>query len=110
MNNEAKVIRTWKGWTTAANAPIYQKMLVEEIFPAVKAKGVSGLEKVTITTQQIGNEVEFFLMLQFSSLDAVKTFVGEDYEVAYMPENAQKVLLRYDHRADHHFLAEVLQF
>lgn len=110
MKTAPKIIRTWKGYTTPDNAPIYQKMLTNEIFPAVVAKGVKGLEKVTITTKLIGDEVEFFLMLQFSSLDAVKTFVGENYEVAYMPENAQRVLLRYDNTADHHELGAIMEF
>ena len=38
MNKNAKIIRTWKGWTTIENAPIYKDMLINEVFPAVKKK------------------------------------------------------------------------
>ena len=99
MNRKQKIIRTWRGWTTIENAPIYEDMLVNEVFPAVKRKGVAGLEKVSISTQVLNNEVEFFLILEFDSLDSVKSFAGEDYEIAYIPENAQRVLLRYDSTA-----------
>jgi len=85
-------------------------MLVEEIFPTVKKRGVTGLEKVTITTKDLGHKIEFLLLLEFSSLDAVKSFVGENYEVAYMPENAQKILLDYEHTADHHELVDIMEF
>lgn len=101
MNKKQKIIRTWRGWTTKENAPVYEDMLVNEVFPAVIKKGVEGLEKVSISTQEKNDEVEFFLVLQFDSLDAVKDFAGEDYEVAYIPEIAQRVLLRYEKTANH---------
>lgn len=99
---DKKIIRTWKGLTTIENAPIYEDMLINEVFPAVKKKGVKGLEKVSISVQYKKKEVEFFLILQFDSLDAVKTFAGENYEVAYIPENAKRVLKRYDKTAQHY--------
>lgn len=67
-----KIIRTWKGWTTFENAPIYEALLINEVFPTVKRKGVDGLERVSISTMEKKNEMEFFLILQFDSLDAVK--------------------------------------
>ncbi|MEN8138798.1 MAG: antibiotic biosynthesis monooxygenase [Bacteroidota bacterium] len=109
MDNKSKIIRTWKGWTTIENAPIYEDMLINEVFPAVKKKGVDGLEKVSISIQNKKDEVEFFLILQFDSLDAVKTFAGENYEIAYIPENAQRVLLRYEETAQHYeFIKELI--
>ena len=108
MKNDGKIIRTWKGWTSLENAPVYENMLINEVFPEVKRKGVAGLEKVSISTQQKGDEMEFFLVLQFDHLDSVKAFAGEDYTQAYIPENAQRVLKRYDKTADHFELKEEL--
>lgn len=108
MHNNSKIIRTWKGWTTLENASIYEDMLVNEVFPTVKKNGVTGLEKVSISTKNKMDEVEFFLMLQFDSLDAVKSFAGENYEQAYIPENAKRVLKRYDTIAEHYELKEEL--
>ena len=108
MNQQNKIIRTWKGWTTLENAPIYEDMLINEVFPAVKRKGVEGLEKVSISTMQKTNEMEFFLVLQFDSLESVKVFAGEDYEQAFIPDNAKEVLSRYDKTAQHFSLKEEL--
>jgi len=36
MNRKNKIIRTWKGWTSIENAPIYENMLITEVFPAVR--------------------------------------------------------------------------
>lgn len=107
-DKESKIIRTWKGWTTVENAQVYEDMLINEVFPAVKKKGVSGLEKVSISTQHKEDEVEFFLVLQFSSMEDVRTFAGEDYTKAYIPENAQRILKRYDKTAEHFVLKEEL--
>ena len=108
MKKELKIIRTWKGWTTLENAIIYENMLINEIFPAIKKKGVDGLEKVSISIQHKENEVEFFITIQFDSLDSVKTFAGENYKRASIPENAQQVLLRYDKTAEHYELKKEL--
>lgn len=108
MNRTNKIIRTWKGWTTLENASIYESMLINEVFPAVKKKGVDGLEKVSISTMEKQDEVEFFLVLQFDSLHTVKVFAGENYERAYIPDNAKDVLLRYDETAQHFELKEEL--
>jgi hypothetical protein len=104
MHSKSKIIRTWRGWTTLKNASIYEDMLINEVFPTVKRNGVTGLEKVSISTKNKKDEVEFFLVLQFDSLDAVKSFAGENYENAYIPDNAKQVLNRYDKTAEHYEL------
>ena len=68
------------------------------------------LEKVSISIQEKEEEVEFFLILQFDSLDSVRSFAGENYETAYIPENARQVLSRYDETAQHYELTKELIF
>lgn len=104
MNREFKIIRTWKGWTTLENASLYEELLVNEVFPTVKKNGVNGLEKVIISTRNHQDEVEFLITLQFDSIDSVKSFAGENYEQAYIPENAKQVLKRYNMTAEHYEL------
>ena len=103
-----KIIRVWRGWTTPENAPIYEDMLIKEVFPTVKKNGLDGLEKVSISTKHHDDEVEFYLVLQFDCLDSVKTFAGEDYYTAYIPDNAKRILKRYDKTAQHYELREEL--
>ncbi len=101
-----KIIRTWKGWTLPENASAYQLFLTEEVFPAVKQKGVKGLEHVSISTRSLADEVEFFLTLRFDSIASVKQFAGEEYEQAYIPDKAKTLLSRYDTKAEHFELKE----
>jgi hypothetical protein len=108
VDANSRIVRIWKGWTTPENAPAYERLLEEEVFPGVKKKGVVGLEKVSISTRRIEDEVEFLLVLQFETLDAVRSFAGEDYEVAYIPDSAAKILSRYDATARHYELKNEL--
>ena len=110
MNKKSKIIRTWKGWTTKDNAPIYEDILIKDVFPTVKKNGVAGLEKVSISMKHNDEDVEFFLILQFDCLKSVKTFAGNNYETAYIPDNAKRVLLRYDQTAQHYEIREELIF
>jgi len=48
--------------------------------------------------------LEFFLVLQFNSLDAIKSFVGDNFENSYIPKNTKQVLKRYDKTAEHYEL------
>ena len=108
MNKKKKIIRTWKGWTSIDNAGIYENLLINTVFPEVKRKGVEGLEKVSISTMEKNNEMEFFLVLQFDSLESVKMFAGEKYDMAYIPENVKRVSSRYEGAAQHFILKEEL--
>ena len=37
----------------------------------------------------------------FDSLDAIKAFMGHDYEISHVPAAARAVLSRFDERAAH---------
>lgn len=80
---------------------MYEALLKNEVFPTIKKKGIDGLEKVSIATKTKTDEVEFFLTLQFDTMDSVRAFAGEDVEQAYIPEHAKRVLKRYDTTAEH---------
>ena len=108
--SKTKILRVWKGWTSFENEKKYEDFLINEVFPTVKKNGVDGLEKVSISSKRLENEVEFYLILQFDSLESVKLFAGEDYEVAYIPEKAKSILLRYDSKAQHYSIRDELNF
>jgi hypothetical protein len=44
----------------------------------------------------------------FTSLDAVRGFAGDDYEVAVVEEAARRALSRWDERVSHHEVVAVL--
>jgi hypothetical protein len=64
---------------------------------------------VQLLRRDVGSEVEFMTAMQFEGLDAIKRFVGEDYEQAYVSEKARRVLKRFDERARHYDQREQLE-
>ena len=103
--------RIWHGWTTGANADVYEKLLLTEIFPGIAAKGGAGYRGIQLFRRPLGpDEVEFLTIMFFDSWEAVREFAGEDYETAYVPPKAREVLSRFDARSTHYEIREQLSY
>ncbi len=97
------VARIWRGWTTAENADAYQDVAEREVFPAIIARNIPGLRSAHLTRAEepVDGEVEFTTIIWFDSLDSVRSFMGEDYRLAHIPDNARAVLTRFEAEARH---------
>jgi heme-degrading monooxygenase HmoA len=104
------IARIWHGWTTSQNADIYENLLKFEIFPGIESKTVSGYRQIQLFRRPLKDEVEFVTIMWFDSWDAVRQFAGEDYEKAYVPPQARKVLSRFDERSQHYEIREHLTY
>ncbi|MEN8689110.1 MAG: hypothetical protein AB1Z20_03285 [Desulfobacterales bacterium] len=104
------IFRIWHGWTTQKNADIYENLLKEEIFQGIASKNIFGYRGIQLLRRQLAKEVEFITIMQFDSLDAVKQFVGEEYEKSYVPEKAKKVLAKHDDRSQHYEMKESITY
>ena len=96
------ISRIWHGWTTLGNADAYEALLKEEIFVGIQNRHIPGFRGIQLLRRKAGDEVEFVTIMQFDSLDAVREFAGEDYEVAVVPEKARAVLSHFDSRSLHY--------
>ena len=96
------VRRIWHGWTTPQNADAYESLLKKEIFVSIGARRIEGYRGIDLYRRDIGDEVEFVTLMKFDSWDAVKSFAGVDYERSVVPEEARKLLSRFDERSQHY--------
>ena len=96
------IARGWHGWTSRENAAAYEALLKSEILPAIAARGIPGLTGAHLMKREVPGEVEFVTILWFESIDAVREFAGEDYEAAVVPEEARRLLERFDARSAHY--------
>lgn len=94
--------RIWHGWTTTENADVYREVLHDVVFPGIEAKKIPGYLGVELLRRDLDDEVEFITIMRFQSLENVIDFQGEDYARSYVPEEARKVLKRWDHYASHY--------
>jgi len=92
----------WHGWTTVANADAYATYLREELFPRVRSElSQHGYRGFNVLRLSRGDEVEFVTQVWFESLDAVRSFAGENYETPVISAKAQAMLSRYAKHCDH---------
>jgi len=96
------ISRIWHGWTTAENADSYESLLKTEIFVGIQGRNIAGYRGIQLLRRDLGAEVEFITEMWFDSLDAVRVFAGEDYEVAVVPPKARLLLARFDARSQHY--------
>jgi heme-degrading monooxygenase HmoA len=96
------ISRIWHGWTTPANADVYEALLKEEIFAGIQDRQIAGYRGIHLLRRDLGDEVEFVTIMWFDTLNAVRAFAGEDYEVAVVPPKARAVLSRFDARSQHY--------
>ncbi len=96
------ISRIWHGWTTPANADKYEALLKEEIFVGIQNQRIRGFKGIQLLRRGVVEEIEFVTIMLFDSLDAVREFAGENYEVAVVPEKARAVLSRFDQRSQHY--------
>ena len=95
------ICRLWRGWATPQNADAYERIVRGEVIPGIEARRIPGFKHIDLMRRIDGEEVEFLTLMWFDSLDAVKAFVGDDHEVAHVPEPARAVLSRFDQRVAH---------
>jgi antibiotic biosynthesis monooxygenase (ABM) superfamily enzyme len=96
------ITRIWHGWTAPKNADAYEALLQEEIFVGIQNRNLPGYHGIHLFRREVGDEVEFITLMWFDSLEAVRLFAGQDYQVAVVPPKARLLLKRFDQRSQHY--------
>ncbi|PNX52392.1 MAG: antibiotic biosynthesis monooxygenase [Thermoplasmata archaeon M9B2D] len=100
------ISRVWRGWTNQENADAYEELLRTEIFTSIASRQIEGYHGIHLLRRALEDEVEFVTMMWFDSVEAVKSFAGEEYEVAVVPPEARILLSRFDGISAHYQVIE----
>lgn len=92
--------RVWRGWIAPDKAAAYERFLRDEFLPS--AHGITGYRGARVLRRQLGAEVEFMTITHFDSIDAIRTFAGEDCDLAHIAPEARALLSRWEERAAHY--------
>ena len=95
------ICRLWRGWTTPENADAYERVVRGEVIPGIEARLIPGFRHIDLMRRDLGDEIEFQTLMWFDSLDAIRSFVGDEYSVSHVPAAARAVLKRFDSHAAH---------
>ena len=93
------ISRQWRGLAQPDQAPKYLTHLRTETFPALRK--LPGFVSASILSRPLGNGIEFLIVTQWDSLDAIARFAGPDLEAAVVPVKAAEMMIEYDRRARH---------
>lgn len=96
------ITRIWHGWTASSNAEAYEDLLRSEIFPGIRDRKIPGYHGFHLLRWNRESDVEFITLMWFESLEAVRGFAGEEYDLAVVPQKARDLLLRFDERSQHY--------
>ena len=92
--------RFWRGRATVENAARYEELLRAEVLPGIHR--IEGYRGAYLLRRDVEDAVEFATLTLWESLDAVRTFAGDDYEAAVVPPEARRLLERFDERSVHY--------
>lgn len=97
------IARIWRGRATEGNADRYRRHATEHVFPSLTQ--LPGHQGAYLLTRKTGDEVEFLAVTLWDSLDSVKSFSGDDPEIAVVEPEARAVLSAFDDFARHYEVA-----
>jgi heme-degrading monooxygenase HmoA len=100
------ICRLWRGWTTKENAAAYERVVRGEVIPGIEARNIPGFRSIDLVRRERDGDVEFVTLMWLDSVESVKAFMGDDYELAHVPPEAQAVLSDFDRRSAHYEVLE----
>ena len=93
------ISRQWRGLAHATQAQSYVKHLRAETFPALWE--LPGFVSASILSRWLAKGIEFLIVTQWDSLEAIAKFAGADLEAAVVPAEGGEMMIEYDRRVRH---------
>lgn len=94
------ISRQWRGLAKLSSAQAYIEHLQSETFPAIAR--IPGFAGASILRRTVPEGVEFLIVTQWESLEAIRAFAGANAEDAVVPPKVQDMMIDYDRVVRHY--------
>jgi heme-degrading monooxygenase HmoA len=94
------IARHWRGIAKREFADAYVEHLHSETFPQLVQ--LPGFHDASILRRDVEQGVELLVVTVWKSLDAIRSFAGNDPESAVVPAKVQQMMIEYDRRPRHY--------
>ena len=94
------ISRHWKGISALDQGDAYVNHLRAETIPALTR--IPGFVRASILRRDVPNGTEFQIITVWESLDAIRSFAGQDAELAVVPPAVRKMMVEFEGRATHY--------
>lgn len=98
------ISRQWRGVARRSEADRYVAHLRAETFPLLA--GISGFLDASILRRTVADGIEFRIVTTWESIEAIKSFAGENPEIAVVPEQVKAMMVTYARTVDHYEVVE----
>ncbi len=98
------IVRHWTGLVKRDRADEYVSHLHTETFPSLTK--IPGFLAARILRRSVSQGVEFVIVTEWDSLQAIERFAGSDAEQAVVPEAVQQMMVDYDRTVRHYEVIE----
>jgi heme-degrading monooxygenase HmoA len=98
------IVRHWKGIAKPEEAENYANFLKTVQIP--NAMKVAGFVSATVTRRDVEGGVEFMVITEWESEDAIRGFAGTDARKALIPDAMAPMLASWDEYATHYELVD----
>jgi heme-degrading monooxygenase HmoA len=93
------IVRTWKGRALPESADAYQTHVTETVFP--RLRNLEGYIGGRVLRRGVGDHIEFLVMTEWTSRQAIHAFAGNDSDLAVVEPAARAVLSDFDRHVEH---------
>lgn len=94
------ISRHWRGLCRTDRAETYVEHLRAETFPAIAM--LPGFVSASILRRAAPGGVEFLIVTNWASLEAIRGFAGADAETAVVPPRVHDMMVEYDRVVRHY--------
>jgi heme-degrading monooxygenase HmoA len=100
------IVRSWRGRAPCSNARAYVEFFKRKVLPTLR--GIAGFSGVSLLSQTGSNDVEFLVLTRWTSMDAIRTFAGDEIRKAVVEPEAAALLASFDRTVEHFEIVEEL--
>lgn len=97
------IARTWKGAVRREDADAYATYMLETGVPGYAE--TPGNRAVWMLRRNVGDRTEFVMLTLWDSIEAIKSFAGEDYETAVFYPEDDRFLIEREETSTHYEVA-----
>ena len=94
------ISRYWCGIARPASAEAYVRHLQTETLPAIRK--LPGFLGASILRRSVSSGVEFLVVTQWASIEAIRAFTGADVDTAVVPQEVRDMMVTYDRTVRHY--------
>jgi heme-degrading monooxygenase HmoA len=93
------IARLWRCTATPDNTPRYIAHFQHAVLPELRQLG--GFQRGYVFRRNLDDAVEITVMTFWVSMDAIRSFAGDNVETAVVAPEAQAILLTFDSTVTH---------